>query len=484
MRRPSTLLTLLFAASTAGCMGAPPYVTPPSRLPVAYGEGSGFGTRVAVDVPWWQDLRDPMLNGLVEQALRQNIDVQQALATVREARAQSRAESGGGLPEISGDASAVNSRTQIQFPNPQTGRLGQQEIGTNSARGDVTVRWELDLFGRYASRRAAAAARLNASESDAQGARLALIADLVDAYVELRGTQRRLAIAQRLVAAKGDAVRLTRGRSRAGFASTGDLARADDALAVSDASLPPLRAQEDRLVFAIATLVGRLPRDLERLRGSAQPLPVTGATPDPGIPADLLRRRPDVAAAEQRYAAAVADVGVARADLYPTLSLSGTIGLLSQSTSGGLGRPDLTWSYGPALSLPIFDFGARRAQVDVRRAQAERARLDYEEAVLLAVRDLETALSDHREQRARVVRAQARLTAAERGGVASRDLYRAGITSFLDVLTAEDAVLAARDALAVAEEAAGSALVTVYRNAGGGWAVPITHQTLDPVTPQ
>lgn len=455
----------------AGCtVVGPDFVAPQPELPAAFREARGPAPTPEQLAFWWQRFHDPELNRLVTAALAANRELAAAEARVREARALRAATEGRELPGVNLSAAAVRSHESAETLSGQNLQRAGEHLTNNLLRAGIDAGWELDLFGGV--RRAVEAAEADAVAAEA--ARLAVqtsvAADTAGAWLELRGLARELAAVQRNLDAQRASWQLVRDRQAAGMAADLDLARAEAQVASTAAAIPPLRAAMRQTAYRLEILSGRTPgSDTARLL-SAAPL---GATdwPDPpaGVPAELLRRRPDVLRAEAELAAASARIGVAEAELYPKLTLSGTLGIAATQVSNLGPSGAQTWSFGPALSLPIFEGGRLRSVVAAREAALDGARARYEQTVLGAVGEVETAAATLTETRARRAALVRSLAALQRALGHADDRYRAGVSSFLDVLDAQRALFVTEIEVARADRDLAAAQVRLHKALGQGW---------------
>ncbi|MCY1420482.1 Solvent efflux pump outer membrane protein SrpC [compost metagenome] len=332
----------------------------------------------------------------------------------------------------------------------------------------LDMAWELDLFGRIQRRIEASEAHSEAAEAELYQLQVSLIAELVDAYGNLRGAQLRERIARDNLSNQQESRALTAQLRDAGIGSELDVLRADARLAATESSLPQLQAEEARARHRIATLLGQRPEQLDADL-SPQPLAVIAKALPVGDPAELLRRRPDVRVAERRLAAATANVGVATADLFPRVSVAGFLGFTAGRGSQLGAAAANAWSVAPTISWAAFDLGSVRARLRGSEAEAEGALAQYEQQVLLALEESANAFSDYgqRQQRllALVRQAEASRAAAEQAAIR----YREGAADFLVLLDAERERLAAEDAQAQAEIELYRGIVAIYKALGGGW---------------
>lgn len=448
--RGASLLALMVAT---GCGNVGPTYEPPSiPLPAAFQGGGGGSAGTLEGVSWWRGFRDEQMNLIVAQGLDENLDVRIAVERMIAARANVR---GSGVP-LSGDldAEALISDTNL---------APQQETATV----ELGVTWLLDFFGRLANQRGEAVADFEAAGFDIETARLAYISDVLLAYIDARFFQESTALQRQNLAARRQTLDLTE-RLLAAEANTRlDVIQAEGLVNDTLADIPGLEASYQQNVNRLATLIGRPAGNLQPLmnRGAAQPVPRGG--PIRSVPADVLRNRPDVRAAERRLAAATAAIGVAQADLYPSVTLGGEVSVSARNDLQDL----RTWNFGPALNLPIFGRETLRANLSIRESQAREARLAWERAVLIAVEEVQSALSTlDRAAATTTARRNALRTFEENLDLATTS-YSEGNTSLLDLLDAQRSVGTARIQLAAAQRDYAQAFVALHVALGAGRAV-------------
>jgi NodT family efflux transporter outer membrane factor (OMF) lipoprotein len=422
----------------------------------------------AVDARWWQRLGDPVLTGLVDMAVSRNPDIRIADAQLLEARANRAAAAGRRLPQIGVTGSVTDNQLSANGPFPLAKVPGfDRRYSLYDAGFDAS--WEIDLWGRATRDVQAASARAQAAVEARRGVLLQTIAEVVRAYVDLRGAQARLASAMQDADARGQIAALVGQRFRGGEASRFDAARADAQADATRALVPGLQASVRAAAYQLALLTGQPPEAMTALADHAASLPSTPPTVGVGLRSDLLRRRPDVRRAERDLAAATADVGVATADLFPRITLTGALGQQSRTagdfTSGGSTR----FQIGPSLSWPIFNFGRIHAQIRAADARSQAAAVRYEKSVLGALADSETALNRYAaagaERRAREAARAQSATALD----LARQLHRAGEDDLLVLLDAQSAYSESEQAALIARAAELSALAALYKALGGGW---------------
>jgi NodT family efflux transporter outer membrane factor (OMF) lipoprotein len=486
------LALLLPACTTVGPdYAGPPQVERTSGFAALGAPSSVRGATQTVGVPvgdlgeWYRQFGDPVLDGLVARGIAGSPELRLAAARVAEARALGTGARAALYPSLDANASYTRQRQparspgNIQFPAipgvpPITPPLGSPGTEFDRFEAGVQAAWELDLFGGVARGVEASEAELAAAEEAVRDALVSLLAEVARSYLELRALQRRTAIARESLASQRRTLALVRERRGAGLASELDVARLEGQLAATEARLPELAAAEREAAHAIAVLLGRPPGALLTELVATRP-----ATPFPprlpaeipvGAPDDLLRRRPDIRAAERRLAAATAQVGVATAELFPRVGLNGGLGR-GGFTFGDLGGPANTFF---SLVLPqirwrILDGGRVRADIAANRARAEAAVVQYEATALRGQREAEDAISRLARDQDRRAALAATVEANRRAARLAREQYGQGITSLLEVLDAERALLAAQDDLARAEAAVAGSVVALYRALGGGW---------------
>ncbi len=457
----STPLLLAAVLALSACAVGPDYRVPevaPAQIERA--AAAGFD-QSRFQAAWWRQFDDPTLDALVGEALAENRALRIAFARLRAARSIRDDVTNDRFPTVTAGASAEYGEAQQPGFGEERSSIERYDLGLDMA-------WELDLFGRVQRRIEASEAQSEAAEAELYQLQVSLIAELVDAYGQLRGAQLRERIARENLENQRNSHRLTEQLRDAGVGSELDVLRADARLAATEASLPQLQAQQTRATNRIATLLGqradRLSVDLapRELPAIAKALPI-------GDPTELLRRRPDILAAERQLAAATANVGVATADLFPRVSLSGFLGFIAGRGSQIGSSAAQAWGVAPSITWAAFDMGSVRARLRGAKADAEGALASYEQQVLLALEESENAFSDY-------ARAQERLLALLRQSGASRAAaeqaairYREGTVDFLVLLDAERERLAAEDAQAQAEVEVYRGVVGLYKALGGGW---------------
>lgn len=444
----------------AGCMTVgPDYKAPPAQPVALSGVGDAAFSAESPVLEWWSQFNDPVLQQLVQGALGDNLDLYIAMARVRQARAVFSEQRLDQLPHVTTDGS-YDRRKQ-----PDASQGGER-IFSESYQVGFDAGWELDLFGRKRRATEAARADLGAERDNLADAQITIAAEVARNYFELRGTQKRIAVARQTLANVHDTQALTETRWQLGAGSELDVQNSLARLKAIEADIPLLEVSEAQSRRRLAVLLGKRPGALDELLQPREVPAFSKALPL-GDTSNLLRQRPDVRAAERRLAAATARVGVATADLFPRISLSGFVGFLSGDASGLISGDNKAWSVTPSISWAAFDFGSVRARLRASKAQADGTAAEYEKAVLLALEDTENALTRYAKEQARLALVVEQARAARRAEALAQVRYREGSEDFLGLLDAQRNQLTADDALAGAEATVNVAAVAVYKALGG-----------------
>jgi multidrug efflux system outer membrane protein len=467
---------MLCALLAGGCTVGPDYHKPDVTVPDSYRGLEGVPTAPQADLSrWWTGFHDAELESLVARALKSNLDIMTAVSRVREARQQEIIAGAAELPQVS--ASAVAARLHSST-NP-LGSLGGASSGNGAqSSGGTDIKlyslgfdasWEVDIFGGGRRGIEAANASAEAALWQMRDGEVTLTAEIAADYFSLRATQARLAILNDQLTRQNDTLKLVAARARTGFVTELDVNQQKTQTDNTAAQIPDLEAQARVLEHAIAILLAVEPDALASELESSQPIPLMPAALPASLPSELLARRPDVRAAERQLAAATADIGVATADLYPKFNLLGGITLVSNHLSSLL-SPDSLGELGLGMiQWPIFNAGKTHANIGAKTEERDQAYYAYQKAVLGAVKDAEDAL-------VRTLTDQRRidvLTTAQGSAQSSTNIalsqYRAGLVTYVNVLTAQTALLNTQDQLEQARQSQAADLVSVYKALGGGW---------------
>ncbi len=468
MRRLIVLPLLLFALT--GCGSMREYIAPQeteliTTLDLARDNPERFINDREPVSQWWREFDDPLLAGLIEQALTTNHDVRIAFANLQQARALTRATDFDRLPTVTSSASYTR-----ELNSGETASGSMLDRTTNAYAIGFDASWELDLFGRVSERIAVQAALEQAVAMELDDIHITVAADVARAYVELRGAQYRLDIAERNTRNQSDTLELTMKLFDGGRATSLDVSRAKAQLGLTRSGIPPIQSEVTALLNRLAVLTGQTPGLLNSKLSEPQPLPSLPVTVAVGNASELIQRRPDIRSAERELAASVAEYNVVASDLFPNVNLIGAIGFIA-SNIGSFGTTALAGAVGPSLNWRAFDLGRVRAEIAQADARSEAALVNYEKTVLRALEETQTALSDFsQEEERRAILQEATRSALESAQLAKLR-FDEGVDDFLDVLDAERTQLEAENALAQSEIQAALDLITIYKSLAGGWQV-------------
>ena len=465
MRLP---LLLLASSMLAGCAVGPNYKPPSIALTPAFMAAPAIDT-AAMDGAWWRGFDDPLLVALVDKAVAGNTDLAQARARIIQSRAAAKAAGAALLPTLDGTGGVdrIDQSRQTAIGHVTTELGLPRDYSEYSVGGEAS--WELDLFGGLRRGREAARADEAATQADAGAVAIAVSAETADAYLALRALQARLAVARSQAQNEALLVDLVRQRVDQGLSADRDLNKSTGALEGVQASMAPLRAGIEAQLNRLDVLVGEQPGTNRAQLVAARPIPAAPIPAGSGAPRDLLRRRPDVIAAERRLAASNARIGEAVADYYPHVSLSGLIGVASLGTSNLFTGGAFQASGGAGLRWRLFDFGRVDAEVAGARGRQAEALAAWRGSVLIAAEDVETALARLAEahtERAALLQQVSSLTKARDQ---ARQAYQGGVIALIDVTDADRELLTASDRLAQVQGEEARDTVAAYRALGGGW---------------
>ena len=453
----AALCAVLPGALAAGCATARPYSAPAGQAPAAWSAASTAGAANADGgtlARWWTAFDDPRLTSLVERAVGGSPDVRTAVSRVREARA------------------SLASTRSARFPTADGSGSGRWSGGDRFAQSyglSLDASWEPDLFGGTRSAIDASAATADARVLDLHDVLVSLTAEVAIDYIEVRAAQRRLELARSNLTLQDETLELTRLRAQAGLATEIDVQQALANAETTRSQIAQLVSQAQRAQHALAVLIGQPPAALDGELADAAAIPSAPLTIAIGVPADTLRRRPDVRSAERQLAAQFAQVSAARADLYPSFRLTGSIGLEALSLARVLLPGAAFWSSGVSASSRLFNRGQLRQNVVIQTERQEQAMTTYETRVLAALRDVEDALTSLTQEQVRRDHLVAASAAAEQAADLSLQLYRSGLRDFRDVLDNQRSLVTLQDSLASSTASVSEDLVRLYKALGGGW---------------
>jgi multidrug efflux system outer membrane protein len=455
-------ICLSLSLAVAGCAVGPDYERPATPLPERWIAGPPGGPEW---IDWWRAFDDPKLAQLVERAIAANTDLRVADARVLEARALRRATAAPRWPWLDAGASYDRVDSSDVRPDGDSSAGGARDV---FAAG-VDALYEIDVFGGLRRSVEAADADVELEVDLRRGVFALVVGEVAVTYVELRGAQRERDVTLENLAGQRDSHALTAARARAGLASDLDVERSLALAEATAAEEPLLDAAIDAAIFRLALLLGETPEALVTELAPESPIPVAASDVALGVPADLLRRRPDVRAAERALAAATARIGESEAELYPRFQLIGSIGGRGEDAGDVFTSDGLFWSIGPRVSWPILHGGRIRALVDARDAQQAQALASYEGTLLRAVGEVETAHARWRSEQRRHQALDRAVIASRRSLALAQSLHARGFTDFLGVLVAERSLLEVERQLARSDAAISTHLVALYVALGGGW---------------
>ena len=450
---------ILTALIVTGCAAVGPnYTRPAVSVP------DGWHTRLQQGLNtnrpqrlarWWTVFNDPVLSGLIKQALADNLDLKKARAVLRQARANRTMSRSGLYPTLNTSGSATKSRSNT--------------IETNLYNAGFDASWELDIFGGVRRSVEAATADLQADRENLRDILVSLLAEVAQNYIDVRTDQTRLIVAAENIKIQQKNLQLAKTRHKNGLVTDLDVQQATYSLENSRAKIPSLRTGLENAMNSIALLLGRPPgavHDQLQKKGLIPIVPVQVAV---GVPADLVRRRPDIRRAERLLAAQAARVGVATAALYPRLKLSGSIDFAAVSLDNLFDAASRTSRIGPGINWPIFDAGKIRANIKMQSAIQDQDLIQYESTVLTALNEVENALTAYANERKREQSLRRSALAAKNTVKLAKIRYRTGLTDFTTVLNAERSLLSVQDELAQSRSTVTADLVKIYKALGGGW---------------
>ncbi|MGD0502218.1 MAG: efflux transporter outer membrane subunit [Steroidobacteraceae bacterium] len=484
--RPARIARIVAMGLIAGltaCAVGPNYRTPETRLPASFSGGAlkatgvpgASGAAPSLDLAsWWRSMGDAQLNTLVERAVKANFDVEIALTRLQQARTYEAVVAGHALPEV--EATAAEARgTGTDLAR---GRAAQPLVSADNSSGLAHINtlvgfdsvWEIDLFGKY--RRAFQAAQFDAQAAAAAryGVLTSVIADVVRAYIDLRGHQVELGVLRQASGVLHESQRIVGERYERGITNELDVTLAERELHTLDAQIAPEEAQVNAAQNAIAVLLGEFPEDIARELSNPELVPTTPEVATPGIPLDLLKRRPDILEAERRLGAATARIGVATAELFPQIALVGSIGAQQgQGAATGQMLGAHLWSFGPAAVWPLLDFGALDAEADIADLEAHASLVSYRSTIVNAVREVDNAMDEYSAQRFRLDELGQAMLAGQRAVELATQRYNRGLTDFLNVVDAQRQYYELQEQYTSAQMTEAEQYVELYKSLGGGW---------------
>jgi len=465
-------------AGTAGAAAGTGHTAPATLAP---GAGPAVTAPVvparppAIDpIAWWHALQDPQVDALVERALAANPSLEIALTRLQEARTFEMALTGYALPRLeaaSGGGRGTGSDiTRGRVPGP-LGSADHSVSGssriTGISGGDAV--WDIDIFGKFRRQMEAARYGAQAAAAARDAVQVAVIADVVRAYVDLRGQQMQLAVLRQNLQAARDLLHIVQARFDLGITNELDLTLARRQFATVQSAVAPVQAQVNGILYAIAALLGVYPGDLEKELATPGRVPQVPSVIDPGQPLDLIRRRPDIRAAEWELAGATARIGVATANLFPQLSISAGLGSQAQGFGYSPASSQRIWTVGFGAVLPLLDFGTLDALVGIADLQAHELLVNYKRTIQGAVQEVDTVMANYLAQQERVASLEDAVSSSQRATELATERYDRGLTDFLNVVDAQRQEYDLEAQFVLAEMNFAEQFVALYRSLGGGW---------------
>jgi NodT family efflux transporter outer membrane factor (OMF) lipoprotein len=470
-------LALCCALLATGCAVGPDFLRPAAQTPAAWLNAAGTTTTqtaapTSVDLTvWWRAFNDPLLDSLIARALGANLDVQLAEQRIRQSRAVLGQTQAGLWPTLDGSGSYRRSTTHLPKTDSATpGVSVDRTYSTDLYQAGFDAAWELDIFGGTRRGIEASRADLQATVENLNNVLVTLTAEIGTSYMNLRALQERLRITHENLLTQEQSANITRKRFDAGFVSALDVTNAEAQVASTQAQIPTTEASIQQVIYQLSVLLGQEPGALVTELTPEQPLPEILQAIPAGLPSDLIERRPDIRLAESQLHAATARIGVAKADLFPRITLSGTAGAQANRLDSWSKSVTSSYAFGPAVSWNIFNGGLLWNRVRENRAVAEQALTTYRQTVLLSFQEVETAWVDYNRQLDRIQLLQRAVDRYRKALDLAQRLYTEGETEFLEVLTAERALFASQDSLVQTRNSAITSLVATYKALGGGWS--------------
>ena len=458
-------LAFAFVLLCIGCASVgPDYKRPVVEAPGQWSERTETAGAALLleDSAWWKSFGDPMLNNLINEAVKSNLDLAQARARIVQARSDFVSARAAALPTVNAKGSMTRSQNSENDGSLITDPTTIYKTGFDAS-------WEIDVFGGLRRKREVYQAKLDASVEDLRATLLTLLGDVAQNYLDLRANQEQLNITHQNAKAQRNTVEVTKERYRIGLTSYLDVAQAEAQLKSTESNIPTYEIAIKQSIHRLGVLIGKPPNAFKNDLSRPGSLPETWASVDTGLPSDLLTRRPDLRKAERQLASASADIGVATADLYPKFDLSLGLGLQSNSTGNLLQTASKYWSIVPGVTLPLFTGGKTRAVIEGKRAVYDETLAKYRATFNSALEDVENALVSYRAQQERhrvltdsvAAYADARKLADER--------YRMGLTNFLDVLDTEKSLYSMQISRSQSKAKLLTSLISLNKSLGGGW---------------
>jgi NodT family efflux transporter outer membrane factor (OMF) lipoprotein len=502
-KRRSALLTALASATMlSGCTLGPDFKRPDWASPASWFAGPKEAVKPArstpaaepIDAAWWSLFKDPILTGLEKRVAAENLDVKTAAIRMSESRAQLGVARAALFPTLNGNASYTRELASengvfgliptAAGANGANGATGNSTGGIQGTglkpfdlyQGGFDSTWEVDLWGGVRRSVESASATSDAAKETERSVLLSSLAEVARDYMQLRGTQAQLSIARENVRTARQSLNLTQQRAAGGVTTDLDVANASAQLRTTLAQIPTLEQQEAQTINALSLLLGQPPNALRAELVTAKSIPPVPPRVPVGLPSELARRRPDIRQAEAQLHAATADIGVAEANFYPSLSLTGSFGLQSLQFKNAFNLNSKQYALGPGLTIPIFEGGQLRSTLQLRKAQQQEAAVNFQKTVLQAWHDVDNALTAYQAEQTRRDELVGAVAENRRALGLAQSRYQQGVADFLTVLVAQTNLLAAEQQLASSTTTVSSNLVALYKALGGGWEIDLPRE--------
>lgn len=466
-------LALCLCAFLSACMVGPDYQRPEIAAPKQWSSvaNNALPTSTHANLEkWWQSFNDPMLNQLVVDAINANLDLKQTQERIKDARAQRTATIAAGLPSLS-TRNNINRRLNSSASTSSTSQAGGFGFGSqviNLLQFGVDAQWEVDFFGGVQRAVEAANANIEAEIENRRDVLVSLLGEVARNYIELRGNQQLIVINQANLNSQQDTLELLRVRQQAGLADNLEITQAEAELATIQAQFPAYETAVKQAIHALSLLLAKQPDALMAKLEPVANIPVVKTNIPPDLPSALLQRRPDIRYAERQLVAANAQIGIAESELYPKFNLAEFIGLQNNRITDftPMGK---SWSIGTTLTAPLFNWGRLNANIKSKEAQYQQTLTGYQKTVLTAFKEVEDALVAYDKEQKKHQSLQQAVTANKEAVQLANERYEKGLTSFINVLTSQQALYQAQSSLVNSTAKTSANLVVLYKVLGGGW---------------
>lgn len=473
--KPSILAIAIGACSLAGlsgCTVGPDFHAPKPNLPTQWNSHDADANQsraVAgdIDSQWWTSFGDPQLSALLKQAQANNLDLKEAATHVEQSLAVRSTVTADEMPSLDATGGYSYARNSAQGLTDISGHDGKSNYSVWDT--GLNASWELDLWGRVRRSVEVANANVEISEEDQHAALVSILSETARDYIELRGTQNSLKITQQNLDIAQHSLDLTKERMSQGVATNLEVSQESSLVESIEARLPPLQQQESVLINALSFLIGREPGALNAELGTIKDIPAGPANVPVGIPSELAQRRPDIRRAEASLHAATAAIGIAKANFYPSITLSGDVGFQAMQLSNMGGWASHSFAFGPGINLPLFEGGRLKGALKLSESRQQDAAIAYQRTVLAAWHEVDNDLSGYQAEQRRHQSLENAVKDSESALASAEDQYKQGSVDFVNVLTVQNALLENQAALIQSTAQVSLTLVNLYQALGGGW---------------